>query len=230
MDEIKTAHLRFAVIPSNGRECLDDAVNAILDQVDKVIIINTTEEQFLRYPMRSDSVNQLYASESGSGINISRWWNQGLYHVDYWVDVVRHKQKLDSVTWDVAIINDDVIVPEGWVQAVAQNMRDRGAVAGCSGNHDVVLRMAEAVPLDMRMQGFAFVLNGEHGIRANELFTWYYSDDYIDWESRLAGGMAMMRGFPVQHLYPNGQVNGQIQVQIAEDAANFYASYGRMPH
>jgi len=67
-------------------------------------------------------------------------------------------------------------------------------------------------------------------MRANELFAWYYSDDYIDWESRLAGGMAMVRGFPVTHLYPNAQVSPEIQVQIAEDAANFYASYGRMPH
>lgn len=223
----KTAHLRFAIIPSNGREILDSCVQAVQPQVDKVIVINTSGTGFSQYPMRSDEVDQIYGHD---GVNISRWWNQGLNRAAYLADFTKKKQKLDSVTWDVAIVNDDCIVPEGWVAGVAENMRARDAVAGCSGGHDVVLRAAEAVQLDMRMQGFAFVLKGEHGMRANELFTWYYSDDHIDWESRLAGGMAMMRGFPVEHLYPNGQVTPEIQVQIAEDAANFYASYGRMPH
>lgn len=229
-DSLRTRHLRFAIIPSNGRACLDESVQAILPQVDKVIIINTSDQGFHRYPMRSDNIDQLYASDWGEGINISRWWNQGLQHAENWCKHVQIKAKLLTVTWDVAIINDDCIVPEGWMAAVAGNMRQHLAVAGCSGGHNVILREQGLVPLDQRMQGFAFVLKGEHGMRANELFAWYYSDDYIDWESRLAGGMAMLQGFPVTHLYPNGQVTPEIHQLIAQGAASFYASYGRMPH
>ena len=227
-DSRRTKHLRYAIVPSNGRSCLDGCVEALLPQVDKVLIINTTETGFLQFPMRSPNLDQVYSWDED--INISRWWNQGLVRIHNYVVTMQAKQRLHEITYDVAIVNDDCIVPEGWVAAVAGNMRQHGAVAGCSGGHDIILRTQETVPLDMRMQGFAFILAGERGMRANELYPWFYSDDYIDWESRLVGGMAMVRGFPVTHLYPNGQVTPQIHQLNADGAATFYASYGRMPH
>jgi hypothetical protein len=209
--------MRLAVIPSNGRACLADCVHAIADQVDRVIIINTGEARWVHGPTiyhHADVLGQ---------VNISSWWNQGL-------DIAAKMAEVDGETeWDVAVLNDDAIVPPGWMQAVQGAMIRGQAVAGCSGNHDVVLRSAEAVPLDMRMQGFAFVLNGERGVRANENLHWYFTDDHIDWESRKAGGMAMVSGWPVDHLYPNGQLSPELHEQIARDAQTFVDIHGRRP-
>lgn len=208
--------MRFAVIPSNGRPCLADSVDAIADQVDRVIVVSTGDTMWLN----RDVARVLTTPQNP---NISRWWNYGL------ASAARQAKVDRAPEWDVAVLNDDAIVPPGWMQGVLDAMNRGGAVAGCSGNHDVVLRSAEAVPLDMRMQGFAFVLNGERGVRANEDLHWYFTDDHIDWESRKAGGMAMVSGYPVEHLYPNGQLTPELHEQIARDAQTFVDIHGKRP-
>jgi len=85
------------------------------------------------------------------------------------------------------------------------------------------------VPLQTRLQGFAFILPGEQGLRANEDLRWYFSDDWIDWEARRRGGMVMIPHMNVTHLYPNQQMTPELQVFCAEDAAKFHALYGQMP-
>lgn len=224
-------HLKFAVIPSNGRECLNLCVAAIQPQVDKVIVINTGQSPdaggFHRFPMRSETLDQYYANTEQ--VNISAWWNQGLDAAEAYAKLITRYKKVPADTWDVAILNDDAIVPEGWFDAVTAGMRMHRAAAGCSGGHDLCLRRAEAVPLDYRMQGFAFILSGQQGLRANEDLHWYFTDDYIDWESRKHGGMAMVRDYPVTHLYPNGQLTPELHEQTARDAQTFVDIYGARP-
>lgn len=224
--------MRYAIIPTNGRECLKRAYDAIRPQVDDVVIVNTTRDLEEKHPWVIGECHRVIDTE---GINISRWWNRGLRRAERIHDIkTRPTGPVGQLMWDpvqyeVAIINDDAIVPEGWVNAVSNEMRARGAVAGCSGGHDVTLREPVAVPLDMRLQGFAFILAGERGLRANENLHWYFTDDYIDWESRVAGGMSMIRGYPVEHLHPNEQLTPEIHEQIARDAQTFFDLYGRRP-
>lgn len=214
---------RVAIIPTNGRKCFDDCLAAIFPQVNYVVVVDTSEDYEVtrRTPIEDVIVLQAIRTEP----NISAWWNQGLNTTR---TLARHSD-VSWTSWDVAILNDDAVVPDGWFAAVANNMRQHGAVAGCSGHHDVVLRQPEAVPLDYRMQGYAFILKGEANIRAYEKLHWYFSDDYIDWESRKAGGMAMVSGYLVQHLHPNGQMTPELHAQTARDADEFFSLYGRMP-
>jgi hypothetical protein len=51
----------------------------------------------------------------------------------------------------------------------------------------------------------------------------------MDWESRKLGGMVMIPGFQVKHLYENGQMTPELQVQISHDANRFKEIYGMMP-
>jgi hypothetical protein len=208
--------MKFAVIPSNGRTCLEQCVEAIKPQVDEVIVIDTSGKVPPWMPTYIEIVE--------GPVNISRWWNIGL-------DVAAHMAEAENDTWDVAVLNDDVIVPEGWFDAVATSMRQYDCAAACSGGvgNYWVWRDAKPVPLETRMQGFAFILAGEVGLRANEDLHWYFTDDYIDWESRKLGGMVMINGYPVQHLYPNGQVTSEIMEQIAKDAQTFVDIYGQRP-
>lgn len=198
---------------------------AIQPQVDYTILIYTSpyvEGEFRPAPGQGAALRDLRTP------NISRWWNQGFKVAD----TVHSLFEGTAKEWDVAVINDDVIVPEGWFYAVSNKMREMRAAAACSGgpgNMPTFHTHPGPVSLLTRMQGFAFMVAGEKGIRANEELRWYFSDDWIDWESRRNGGMVMIPGFHVNHLYPNQQMTPELQVFCAEDAAKFQALWGMMP-
>ena len=197
---------------------------AIGTQVDYTIIVYTVpykEGEFRPVAGQGAALRDLRSP------NISRWWNQGF-------DLAKRVNDLsDGATkeYDVAVLNDDVIVPEGWFNAVAGKMREMRAAAACSGCPYMPVFHTKPGPvgLDTRMQGFAFMVAGEKGIRANEDLRWYFSDDYMDWESRRNGGMVMIPGFNVNHLYPNQQMTAELHHFSAEDAAKFQALWGMMP-
>jgi hypothetical protein len=220
--------VKFAVIPTNGRDCLEQCLEAIAPQVDFIYLIRTSPDVFPDFVHKHLADRKIgWAYAYCDAVNISCWWNQGLETVAMLAEIEKKE------TWDVAVINDDVIVPPGWFDAVAEGMRRFDCAAACSGApagvSDSILMTPVAVPLETRMQGFAFMLAGEKGLRANEDLHWYFTDDYIDWESRKLGGMNMVGGYPVQHLYPNGQVTPEIHAQIARDAQTFVDIYGRRP-
>jgi len=211
---------RFAVIPTNGRPCFKLCLDAISPQVNQIVVVEGGPDAALQ------DVDAGYSVVREPELNISKWWNLGL-------TLCASKAKSMSVKhWDVVVLNDDVIVPPGWVQAVSDGMRATGAAAGCSGAyspHTVVHREPGPVGLATRMVGFAFILAGEKGVRANEQLRWYFSDDHVDWMARRAGGMAMIPGYPVNHLYPNAQMSGELHATVPEDAARFAAYWGMRP-
>ena len=217
---------RFAVIPTNGRACLKDCLMAISPQVDSTILVYTV-------PWKDGEVRPhphfgVALRDVGSP-NISRWWNEGL---DICTQVMDMTEGDTPGRYDVAILNDDVIVPPGWFDAVSDGMRMYECAAACSGapnSSPVLLQRPGPVPLHTRLQGFAFILAGEKGIRANEELRWYFSDDYIDWRARELGGMVMIPGHSVNHLYPNEQMTGELHQFSAEDAAKFKEIWGVMP-
>lgn len=221
---------RYAVIPTNGRECLWDCVEAIAPQVDWVYVIYT-----------GDGMHSLWANEKKKfpdnlsigfmgpeDPNISRWWNKGLELAAY--DPAR-KGPMAPTKFDVAVLNDDAIVPEGWFDAVAGTIRQMGVAAGCSGGYGmpVLHTQNQAPPLGTRMQGFAFVLAGELGLRADEQFVWYCGDDDLGRRAAIAGGMVMVPGFHVNHLHPNGQITDELAAAIPGDMQRYVDKWGDRP-
>ena len=79
------------------------------------------------------------------------------------------------------------------------------------------------------MQGFAFIVAGETGIRADEQFAWYCGDDDLEWRLSASGGVVVIPGFPVQHLHPNAQVTPEIHELIAKDMQSFVDKWGTRP-
>lgn len=213
---------RFVVIPTNGRDCLRQSVEAIEDEVDCVILV-TTEDKAAAV----DDLGDVVLTHDGR-INISQWWNIGLDFAATLIDATTDRKK-----WDVAIINDDVIVPPGWFSAVSGKMREMKAAAGCSGGRSPMpwfLTHVGATPgVPNPLEGFAFIVAGELGLRANENIPWYFSDNYMDWESRRLGGTVVIPGFHVQHLYPNGQMDWQLHEANTRGAQAFREHFGAMP-
>jgi len=230
---LKGLRPRFVVVPTNGRACLKDCLQAIAPQVDSTIVVYTVPWQDGEIRPHA---NFGVALRDVGPPNISRWWNQGL-EICAQVMNMSHDDfpatKSDTPSrYDVAILNDDVIVPSGWFDAVSDGLRMYDCVAACSGapnTSPVVYRFPGPVPLHTRLQGFAFMLAGEKNIRANEELRWYFSDDYIDWRARELGGMVMVPGYGVYHLYPNEQMTGELHQFSAEDAAKFKEIWGVMP-
>lgn len=218
---------RYAVIPSNGRDCLWDCLDAIGPQVDQVLVVYTKGtvgtgemDRVLRYGYT------IY--EGSQDPNISRWWNRGLHAV---TRDMGFNGNARSPKFDVAVLNDDAIVPEGWFDAVSGTMRQMGCAAACSGGSgmSVLHTQNAAPPLGTRMQGFAFILAGERGLRADEQFVWYCGDDDLGRRAAMEGGMVMVPGFHVNHLYPNGQITDELAGAIAGDMQRYVDKWGGRP-
>lgn len=229
---------RFAVIPTNGRPCLKECVESIVSQVDDVIVIGGGPN-FSPIVAITDEHTFFIRDED---LNISKWWNKGLEMAETIAGLSGRTRIPDNPNWgrwegvdqwEVAILNDDTIVPDGWMTAVSSAMREENAAAACSGGttipHRVTHREPGPVGLITRMKGFAFIVAGEKGLRANEMLRWYFSDDHVDWMARRLGGMVIIPGYGVEHLYPNAQVTPEMHQIIAEDAQQFQAYWGMRP-
>ena len=217
---------RYAVIPSNGRECLRQCHDAIRPQVDQVVVVIGSKENDafpFESPLPEDTV--YWWKGDATPINISLWWNMGLETAE---GMAKHRSQ---TKFDVAVLNDDVIVPEGWFDAVAGTMRQMQCAAACSGGAGmpVLHTQNQAPPLATRMQGFAFILAGELGLRADERYQWWAGDVDLGRRAAMAGGMVMVPGFHVNHLYPNGQVTPEMQEQIAKDMQTYVDIWGDRP-
>lgn len=216
--------MKLATIPTNGRECVERSIASVLPQVDYLVLV----EAGPRRTKRSYPEDVTVVSFPGDECNISKWWNLGL---DYCQTLAKAS---GATTWNTAVINDDVILPPGWMDAVVERMRALQCAAGCSGGrHPTPTVHHHAGPVDLytRLQGFAFVLAGEKGIRADEELVWWCGDDQVDWESRLAGGTVMIPGFHVEHLHPNAHTNDspELAAQTGRDMALFVKKWGKRP-
>lgn len=205
----------FAIIPTNGRDCFQRCLAAVYDQVDRVYVVEGGPDAKLL----SDGFEDYdFTVIREPELNISRWWNLGL-------QLIYNRVRASHLAkWNVVILNDDAIIPADWVYQLDKTMRGMGVAAASSGNPNPIPALhTQPGPVNLmtRLQGFAFMLAGEKGVRANEQLKWYFSDDHVDWLSRQQGGVVSLPGHMVEHLYPNGQVTPEIQEQIAKDAHTF---------
>ena len=215
----------WAVIPSRSRrKSLGGLVERlILDGTNVVIVDNGYDP-----PLTSASASRRIhvVRDMSQPQNISRWWNIGLDHVD---------QVRESDAYAVAIINDDVETPESFVQNIAQRMWDRGAALAYPNQHnaphDILHREPGPIDLTQRIVGYAFVLDGRRGIRADEQLEWWYGDDDLDWTARTLGGSLLVHDVKVNHLSPNGwqAESPNLVTQTVLDRERFLVKWGRTP-
>ena len=249
----------YAVIPTANRpEVCFDAVDSIWDQVDGVVVIDSgfdkpvpsapTTYSLLQWS-RSDPFNPFQAPapttysllqwSRSDPFNLSQAWNMGITmaktmagnwyypHESSW-----YYPHESSYQWNVAVINDDTIVPPGWVETISTRMRYHGAAAACSGSptgKELMHVHPRPVDLRTRLSGWAFMLAGEKAIMADERLVWWFGDDDLDWRCRLAGGTLVIPGLPVENRFPNGQHTPERQEQAGRDRATFESIWGMAP-
>lgn len=218
----------FAVVPSNGRPVLDECLAALGDQVDTVILIGNNWQR--ETGVRSYGAFVMNGYEDDEACNISRWWNRGLGVA------ARLASYRDCAEWDVVVLNDDAIVPGGWVGTLSERMRAGSAAMAypdqAGGQQEILHTVPDPVPLSQRITGYAFMLRGESDLQADESLAWWYGDDDLDWQARQQGGALLVPGIPVEHRAPNEQTaaSPELTAQAGRDRQTFITKWGKAPH
>lgn len=221
---------RYAIILTHNRpEMLRDCVAAVRPQVDSVLIIdNASDPPVEAADLGLDGVNGAVLAIPMQPPNLAFLWNRGL-------DLITVCPDQAGSSWWVAVLCDDSVVPEGWFQAVTEAMAATGAAAGCSNpwgrDHPPQVKTAPDADIVGRMPGWAFILDGTKGLRADESMHWWWLDSDLDWQARKAGGMVMIGGYPVPNRLPNDYTNRKPELaeQAGRDAAAFEAKHGWRP-
>lgn len=224
---------RIAIIPTYNRpDELARAVEALAPQCSLVVIIDNASDPPARPVVPGAIIHLLRDDEQPP--NLSRLWNVGLDTVR---DLVHGMDLLDeSHQWDVAIVNDDAIVPPGWFDTVAKAMRQTDCVAGSSTPFDMPLPNSavyterdEPPGVHNRLTGWAFVLRGEAGLRFDESMRWWCGDDDMSMQARRNGGLVHVGGYPVANTKANSTTVGVLAEQAAKDMQAFVDKWGCRP-
>lgn len=219
---------RAAVIPTRDRhDMLADCINSVVDQVDRVIVIDNLSQPPIDPEPWHGHVGVVTVPIDPP--NISTLWNVGIALAD------AQAHQYGAGRWDIAVLNSDVTVPPGWIERLSTAMRATTAVLAYPDQHGGTMQIlhtrAEPVDLRTRITGYAYLLRGEHGLRFDETLAWWFGDDDGDWRAREQGGALLVPGIPVEHRCPNGSMyeRPELHTQAGRDKETFRRKWGRTP-
>jgi hypothetical protein len=111
---------RYAVVLTHNRpSLLSSCVDAIAPQVDVMIVVDNASDPPAQPTWNADGVLIIYVPDQPP--NLGRMWNEQLDRIT--------ELRVDDSPWDVALICDDVVVPDGWFDRTADAMRTHSAAA-----------------------------------------------------------------------------------------------------
>lgn len=212
----------WAVVPSNGRPMLYECLDSLFPQVEGIVIVANGEDR-----IDSSHPKVSIVQDTGTDMNISRWWNIGM-------NVVDSLKGSGTNSWNTLVVNDDVVAPVNLVETLSKEMRNCSAVLSFPNQHDnhrAFWREPGPVNLFHRITGYCFMLRGEALIRMDESLKWWYGDDDLDWRARTRGGSLLVPLCPVEHRAPNGSmlVHPELHTQAAIDRETFIKKWGQAP-
>ncbi len=193
----------YAVVPSDGRDCLLRCLDSLVDQVDSIFLVQTRE-----FAIRPHPKLICLPWDSSRELNIHEWWNMGIKAAAMTAG--------DRPEWNVLVVNDDIIAPPRLAFSLSCGMRaGPAALAYCSppNGHNIT-----------PITGWCFMLRGEAGIMADTQFRWWYGDNDIELQARAKGGSAAVPGCQVAHLYPGGH-DHLMPEQIRADTELFHKKW-----
>lgn len=219
---------RAAVIPARDRhDMLADCINSVIDQVDRVIVIDNLSDPPIDPEPWHGKVGVV--SLPIDPPNISTLWNVGIALAD------AQAHQYGAEAWDIAVLNSDVVIPPGWIETLSTAMRSTTAVLAYPDQHggtrQILHTRAEPVDLRQRITGYAFMMRGEIWQRFDEDLAWWYGDDSADWTARERGGALLVPGIPVEHRCPNVSTTERPELaeQATRDRETFRQKWGRTP-
>lgn len=217
----------YAIVLTHQRpELLQQCVAAIAPQVDRVHVVDNASDPPMRRMVSNWPGNMVMFEDATQPPNLAKLWNGQ-------IDLIERIERVKgSETWEVAFLCDDSIVPLGWFSIVAGGIRAHGAAAGSTGalepRQDFLLHQRTDANVWTRMCGWAFMLAGEKGLRANEDLHWWYQDSDLDMEARSRGGTIICPGLNVPNTLPGHWTNAKPHLgsRAGLDRQAFVAKWG----
>lgn len=217
---------RFASIATHDRPArLLALVVSLGTQCDTIVVLDNAsnppvDEDKLRASVPARVAVKVIRDEEQPP-NLSRFWNVML---DRCAELAK-----DEPTWDVAVFNDDAVVPAGWYNAVATGLREHptAVIAHTSPTSPLLLTELHNDPAN-RMTPHAFVIRGELGMRSDEDMRWWFFDTDLDLRARQAGGVLSVAGPRVINSQANSTTVGVLAEQAEKDRVTFEAKWGQL--
>ncbi len=211
----------IAVVPTKGRpEVVRRLINSLAGQVPDVVVVDNNDEPDAGLELIS-SLRVHVVHRPGYPPNISELLNAGMDAAD---ELARG---FGAERWDVGLLNDDVVVPPGWVDSLVGALHETGAAAAYTdriGRPGRVLQTAIPVPHHESMTCWACAVRGELGIRWDESIKWWYGDNDFDYRCRSEhGGVVAVPGPVPEHTHPSAQTfaDAELSRQAHVDQATF---------
>lgn len=196
----------YVVIPVKNRL---DLTTAILDQLkeqggyDEILVFDNGSTDGTDAYLDTQDIASVY---DAAGAGIYNLWNQGL----------KEAQNLaGGGPCNVAILNNDLILGDHWLETMAREMRGSNALAVC-GNYDgrngPAVQQTTSTFKDGGFAGFAFMVRGECMGSVvpyfDEAYTWYFGDDDFINEIHKAGCWAgLVTTAAVEHIGGGSQTS-----------------------
>lgn len=197
-----------------------------MQECDVVVVVDNASDP----PLNSDHLLQFHPQvvvihDGEQPPNLYRLWNVAFDWIAGAEDGSEH--------WDVAVFNDDTVLPSGWFAAVTDALRGYDVVlaSGDAYGHvrsPIVRRGPDGV-LVTRMCPWAFVVRGEAGLRADETLRWWWGDTDFEWTARLNGGTVVLPGLVARNTCANSSTVGVLAEQAGRDAETFTRKWGWRP-
>jgi hypothetical protein len=136
--------------------------------------------------------------------------------------------------WNVVLLNDDVLCPQGWVESLSGAMRATTAVMAYTDRQGrpepVLYTQSPATPHDAATV-WACMLRGERRLRFDESMKWWYSDTDLDFYCRQVGGVLAVPGPLPEHLHPSEQTLADpvLTAQTHRDRERFNQKWNGVP-
>lgn len=154
-------------------------------------------------------------------------WNRGFELIETTAQVFR------SEKWDVAVFNDDTVIPDGWFDYVAHALRGTDAAIACTDPYGALqsplLKTQPDGNIQTRMCPWAFIVRGELGLHADETMRWWWGDTDFDWQACRAGGVLLLPGYTTQNTCANSTTFGALAEQAGRDGETFARKWGWRP-
>lgn len=228
----------FAVIPTHNRpDDLAELLRSIPPSVHVLVIDNASEPTVhdLRVLQAPDFLGrriQLHR-DSEQPPNLSRLWNVGF---DWALKLYQHES---DATWAITILNDDVVLPDGFFDLMGSALMATGtdiAFPCPLGQPDFYVNKTQPFPgLGLRMTGWCFTVRGSSGLRADESLRWWCGDDDLQAQAVRNGrgtvGVFFARGKGPVHKHPDAstRASAELRAQTDIDMATFVAKWGQRP-
>lgn len=209
---------RYGIIPTHNRPGkLRALVTSLAEQADTIVIVDNASDPPLDialFTVGGDRVEIIRDEEQPP--NLARFWN---LMFDRCAELAKDR---GHDVYDVAVLNDDSIVPAGWYDACAAGLRghETAVIAHTTRTTPRFRTDLDSVPGN-RMTPHAFVVRGEAGLRADERMRWWYQDSDLELQARLAGGVLSVDGPQVINSLANTTTVGPLAEQAGRDRQVF---------